>query len=680
MRSQRTTAVRATLLAVCCALLLFPALVHASQSTWQVTLTFYNVGSTAYDGGSCGGFNLKSTVFNSGGSAMATTAPPGFGLEIAAGGSTNQVISFMADNYDASGYYANCYIQVGNSSAPWVQIGTTADYQNDNIPVTYSIYVNGGNCTNSAVPPPCMSNIVYTVQNNDVGGHWYFQSAAIGVGNPVYGMLYLPGGQSGNSTASWPCATAGAVKLYLSDDYNNVPSLLVVAGTSNGSWDGIQNEESPLVVPGATPYVSGNSFGNSSLNLVQPPSPDQYNPATAWATGTNSAILWSSATNTDQAGFSALYDAATKASVLAHQDAGLVVAALGSVTNAIDGGFGLNHTDLGTVVGSVGSMNTNLSSLLRSMGTNSGVVGTVSSNVVIGNWPIGYSNMLATIASNTFLMSSSFGTNLDGMVGQSNINVENWPIGYSNLLAEIASNTAPQTGSSNDYDLSGVNTNWATAYSSATATTAPLVNSVGDLAGLQPPDGLDFYNDSSFNVQCSTPLGNFPFTWNFATDVNWSPVFSILKTVITYVLIAGFCAKMLDEIWSGTKAVLATQGQHIQPLQLELLGSGGNFLGIGLLGVQVVVFLAAMAAFETLIITAVTGAFSSVGGVHGAASLLSSNLFASATGAVAQGLSILILVFPLQLCFSLFISWLAFKATKLTVGIPVMTAIRILPQ
>jgi hypothetical protein len=277
-------------------------------------------------------------------------------------------------------------------------------------------------------------------------------------------------------------------------------------------------------------------------------------------------------------------------------------------------------------------------------------------------------------------MSSSFGTNLDGMVGQSNVNIANWPVGYSNLLAEIASNTAPQTGSSNNYNLSGVNTNWAVAYSTASSTVAPLVNSVGDLAGLQPPDGLDFYNDSSFNVQCSTPLGNFPFTWNFATDVNWSPVFAILKTVITYVLIGGFCAKMLDEIWSGTKAVLATQGQRVQPLQAEIAGTGGNLLGIGMLGVQVAVFLAAMGAYETLIISAFTGAFSSVGGVLGAATLLSSNLFASATGAVAQGLSILNLVFPLQLCFSLFISWLAFKASKLTVGTPVMTAIRILPQ
>ena len=340
----------------------------------------------------------------------------------------------------------------------------------------------------------------------------------------------------------------------------------------------------------------------------------------------------------------------------------------------------MNHTDLGNVVGSVGSMNTNLSSLLRSMGTNSGSGGTVSSNVSIGNWPIGYSNLLSAIASNTFLMLSSFGTNL-AAVGQTNMNVANWPVGYSNLLAQIASNTMPPVGFTNGNDTSGIMiSNWSSAYGIAQTTAAPLVSSVGDLAGLQPPDGLDFYTDSSFNVACSTPLGNFPFVWNFATDVNWSPVFAIIKSVMSWVLIAGFCAKMLDEIWSGTKAVLSTNGQRIQPLNIEVDGTGANASGIGLLGLQVLAFLTAMAAFETAIITGITDAFGSVGGVSGAASLLSSNIFASASGAVAQGLSILVLVFPLQLSFALFTSWLAFKATKLTVGVPVMIAIRVLPQ
>ena len=249
------------------------------------------------------------------------------GVNCPAGSSANTINnSIPGDAYGCSGSRADIYLQCG--SQPLVLIGSTGNWTQQNIQINYTVNCNGSNCTNSAVPPPCTTNVTFNVHNDNNYTLWYYQAITVNVGDPIGGGLMLAPGASGTSQATWLCSQGPNVMLFCS-----ATAPAYSSGSPNGTMTGQNLDSNALPIIGANPSLTspGNGYGNPSLSTYQAPSPDQYNATNFYAMGTNAPILFSG-TNTQQQGFDALYDAITKASKLNDQD---IWGAAGGITNAI---------------------------------------------------------------------------------------------------------------------------------------------------------------------------------------------------------------------------------------------------------------------------------------------------------------------------------------------------------
>lgn len=291
--------------------------------------------------------------------------------------------------------------------------------------------------------------------------------------------------------------------------------------------------------------------------------------------------------------------------------------------------------------------------LAKLLGISNGVTVNVggSSNVWVQNWP---SNGVASAGTNVF-------------EGGSNVWVQNWP---SNNFV----------GSNVSYDgILGQFTNWAVAKSKADTAFEPLTTAFADVAAVTAPT-LSTYDNVGFVVPCVTAGHDFSFNWNFASDIHWTPLFVLMRGIWVFLLTLLFLTKMVQEIWNGTVSVCHTHGIPIPPLNATLLGFGGNVPGALLTVVLVAIVLAALAALITAITGLLVGLCAGFGGLSSCAAILHGDFFAGATAGIAQGIGIVYLCFPVELAVTYAISVLLFRLAKLSIGGPLMVALRIVPS
>jgi hypothetical protein len=182
-------------------------------------------------------------------------------------------------------------------------------------------------------PAPCVTNLMFTVKNNDSIVHVYYQATSPTV-TAEAGVLELQPGQSGSSQSSWLCDMASSVHLY-SEVNSPGGSVHVYEGNMDGTGEGSGTGGTDTGAPSSGSPVSGTptplpptSVGSAPLN--------QYNPTNVLQSGTNSPILWSPASGTNaavaaQQGFNSLYDSGVKASDQAHLDAQAIEAGLNGI-------------------------------------------------------------------------------------------------------------------------------------------------------------------------------------------------------------------------------------------------------------------------------------------------------------------------------------------------------------
>ena len=311
------------------ALICVQALPVAASSSWDLTITFNNVSSTAY-GPSCGsGYQYRTEVFDCSSNHVQYYGSPVYPCSTAANAQIQAIFTGVYGSaYNCPGGYAT--LSLSMNGQPYVQMARTGDALTQHIPVSFNVTVNGATCTNSAYPPPCYTNLTFSVRNNDVGGHWYYQALNGGGGLGVEGMLFLTGGQTGSSHGTWLCADGANVKLYCSGD--TAPNLYSSTNSpsGNGNWWGVSGSPGSEV-PGASPAgstgtgLTGDVYPmNNNPVSNQQTSPSSYNVTNFNASGTNSPIIWGGTNSIDQQGYGALYDAITKASKLNDTDLGVL--------------------------------------------------------------------------------------------------------------------------------------------------------------------------------------------------------------------------------------------------------------------------------------------------------------------------------------------------------------------
>lgn len=288
----------------------------------------------------------------------------------------------------------------------------------------------------------------------------------------------------------------------------------------------------------------------------------------------------------------------------------------------------------------------------------------------------GSGSNLVSVAVTVTNAGGSGGTNIYGTA--SNVWVMNWP---SNLFAGGTNivQFPTNSGDTSWTNGTGLAHTWSDAVTAAGTSAGPLGTAIAGLSTLTAPDVSGSAGDPHQQVLAHTPNGDFTFDFNFISDVNWSPVFGLLRQLWVFVLTGFFIWKVGEEIWSGTKQVLAMQGLRVQPLEVEAAGFGGNVAGFGLSVLMVVAILAGIAAFITALVAGLETALGAAGGLSGVIASMTGNPFAGASGGVAYGLSIVFLCFPVGLAVTLFVSSIAFRYLKITVAVPICVAFRILP-
>jgi hypothetical protein len=388
-----------------------------------------------------------------------------------------------------------------------------------------------------SVPPPCFTNLTFTINNGDAVYHNY--RILDGYFDDV-GDLVIPGGQARSITVTVECDKTPCTVRQSPD--SGTPIDLNIQPSGGSPYMGSSTPPSPTIItpttadtPPATPTAPPATYNPTNTG---------YNPTTGVTNGPD-ILFTAGATNpatATQQGDSALYDALTKASAQADLNAQSIESAISNGTASVVGA--INGATNGT-------------------GTND-VRGT---NVFVDNWPQGYSNYLSQIGSN--------GTTANG-----------W-------LSEIASNTMPGTNSGATNELGFLDysnqmwtaisqgTNGAAAGIAAQSLLATPLAALQDVVdGIDPSPSLSGDPGHSGNWEmdfCGTHLDFDP--------VDWCPTaFSLSIGFWTFILCALYLIEVGRMYWKVIQGFSAMQtgGPPDLNFQWEILGSGfgGNLLGV----------------------------------------------------------------------------------------------------
>jgi hypothetical protein len=395
-----------------------------AQNSVDLTVVFHNICPTNRSGS----WSYQVQSFGCSGEDEGTV---GLSYFIPAHSSISDLHVGVAGNqYTCSGSHAVLSVRVdGSVLTSW----TLTDYTGMNVSkACYKTFDCGD---------PCKTNLSFTIKNNDVVSHNYYQSSDPHGAGLISGGLVLDPGKTGTSTVSWDCDDVPNVHFFQAP----VGAKIMYPGTG-GSWlDGTAStwfgDENGYLDPtqgGTQVDVQPSSAPDGTTPTPLPPVPvnspplNNYNPTNGLQSGTNSPILWSAGSGTNaaltaQQGFGALYDAMVKYGEQAHGDAGMIGSAVAGGSNAVVG----IGTSLGTNISGLGkSITQTLSNLLAGLGTNGFSTNLFGTNIATETTLRGISNLWAIMATNGW-GSNVFGTNL---------NKETTQVGVSNLLYGMGTN------------------------------------------------------------------------------------------------------------------------------------------------------------------------------------------------------------------------------------------------
>jgi hypothetical protein len=418
-----------------------------------------------------------------------------------------------------------------------------------------------------------------------------------------------------------------------------------------------------------------------------------YTPSTNNATGGTNGINWaadvwaSQASNTTVKalvnGFGALYSSDKSV----EQKLGVIASEITKLdndtrTNGMTGGSGTNGAsgtnDLSGVTNLLGQMLTAERGLTNQMGNLAAILGVETNNTakIFG----GVTNLLAPLLS----MSNSVLTltNLIGLASMAsnsfNIESNQWNL-ETNLIAQAGADGWTNLGGS--YSTNGADA-WAQGVSDAATVKGTLdgmsTEADGIGGGLTDPGGSDTFTIQTGLAGFGVPDYTIDFLVASGRTVarpSFAGLAALMKTLWTYLLYLGYAYWIAKTLVAASSDLFTARGVAVMPMNVEVLGIGGNVAGGMLWAFVVVAVLVVWAAALALLFT------TSIGGQDWpfVAAQLTGDPLAGATGSMGSGVHWVYSTFPLRLAVSLLAARMSWRFTMIYVVAATRFAMRWLP-
>ena len=383
--------------------------------------------------------------------------------------------------------------------------------------------------------------------------------------------------------------------------------------------------------------------------------PGTYDPGT---NGT-SPIVWSAETNGTPAqdasvklAAQAAFDQAAKASVQAHDDSVKLLSALGTNTGAISAGVGTLSNAMAGAAGSVtnaiagakAGAETNAALISNSVSNSAGALGQlIASNLTAGFYGL-QTGLLAGI--------HGLSSNLTG-------------------LGALTNEHLASTNEISAYDLTGLGTNYESAayvrdnsggYSSGQSQLESMDSWLGSPVGAEFSGSAWTCDVSGFQVKVDMEGGPF------------GQVLGFCRKVATWFLLAAYLTLLFKDSWKFVQLGGTARGTKVPNLQMEMFGTGGNFIGAGLAPVKVALLLVGYGALLAALPVAAQAMF------HGTGASLSSNPFSGYSSDLSRGIHWLSLALPLNLIISTTVAYAVWRLSMLKAGTAFIGLVRTTPD
>jgi len=630
---------------------LMPLFCDAQENQSQLNLTVHNIGTGTWYYGSPSGFYITNAVFYCDGSFMHgsyETLSSVIGT-IAAGISPTYNVTFSgsaADGYGCLGSYVQ-YVMYATSNSVILQ-PPLASWNNNYYSSaaqaleTLNVIVDG---TAVAITNyPVFTNYTGTVVNNlGVTGvaSWYYDGFLVQTET-------LAPGQSGSYTTP-PIEVSPVPQLY-----TFTASINSVGNAIGYNTDGTPNFTAGSTGGGDSTTLTGS--GSSQTNTLTGNGTSGGGSATvttngvSLASGTNSEVVigtnvvsWSPPTGV--ASESTLEAAAT----LAHSDS--VNLLQGEAV--LHGDLGVVTNELGQLIGGVSSNNilsVNADTYLNQIATNTARAATNQSSLVISNLTLTVSNAPLTF---------------------SNYATATTQLGDSNTLSQmLATNSALlsllSSGQSNGstYSVPADGTNYDAALATVSSRLAPVITqwqaNQSQITGPNYTEGQDTPDDMTLAI------GTFGLIdFNPLHNSGVASIFALAKKFIAWLLVFAYLGKVITDTLQTVRWLTDGKTRTVAPMDAELLGSGGNVVGVSMSLLGSVVVMVVWAVVLGTVLTWTISGFDVFGTFN------SNPLTGGPKGSVGLAESF----FPFGLFFALATSYLIWRMTyglALLLGLAVM--------
>lgn len=508
--------------------------------------------------------------------------------------------------------------------------------------------------------PTCVTNVNFSLQNNDVGDHTYFLSDIRGLCFGVVPALLLAPGGKGVLSESVNCADAPYMAVFqMSDNLTNYYTIGTPVPNGSGGWNaaiqqvnGGDNGDGLTGSPTGTPDWGSSASGNDGSgnaggvpptippwsNLPPNPPINTSGPTTGVPTPGDTNILWSSSTTTATTGdgtaivaaikdaASTLYDVASKAAAnannaasQAHSDAqqiaGDVTSGSGSIVSAIRAGSTNSLSLTGVATEHTAEAGTNLMGM--QLASLSGIANTLSNLTDVTNMDIASESTLAGVSN--LIASGLAGTNGTGF-RPTNYATESTLEGISNLLG--GGSNGVLAGFTNALTLAQL-TNQSDVYQAALSNTesdvmsqiSSLTNQAGQMAMGSVADAVAA--SGSLAVQYSGSVGITPSPIDLGHGVEIQlgssmPSYGPLRQILAWATIVGLFIANWRTTYDRIRDVLASEQAYTAGT--SVLGTNVNYASSLAMAAAIFALVTAIPTFAVAVLSGEVSLYVSLGG------------------------------------------------------------------